>query len=266
MIRTWAPDDLWEIAAPLIPPAPVRRQGGGRRRVDDRAVLAAIVYVTQAGCSWWKLPEASFGVTRATAHRRFSQWTAAGFWLRLHEATLDRLGSDRRIDWSRAVVDSISVRAGKGGDLTGPNPVDRGKPGSKIHVICDRAGLPLAVMVTAANVHDSQLLLPMLDSVPAIRTPGGRRRWRPDKLHADKAYDNRALRAEVGRRGIGVRIARKGIESSTRLGRHRWIVESCLSWLMRHRRLVRRYDRKGDHFEAFATIASTLICYRRLTK
>ncbi|MCW3819505.1 hypothetical protein ONA91_34200 [Micromonospora sp. DR5-3] len=66
MVRTWAPDDLWEIAAPLIPPAPVRRQGGGRRRVDDRAVLAAIV-------SWWKLPEALFGVTRATAHRRFSQ-------------------------------------------------------------------------------------------------------------------------------------------------------------------------------------------------
>jgi transposase len=95
----------------LIPPAPVRRQGGGRRRVDDRAVLAAIVYVTQAGCSWWKLPEALFGVTRATAHRRFSQWTTAGFWLRLHEATLDRLGSDARIDWSRAVVDSISVRA-----------------------------------------------------------------------------------------------------------------------------------------------------------
>jgi len=41
-------------------------------------------------------------------------------------------------------------------------------------------------MVTAANVHDSQLLLPMLDSVPAIRTPARRRRWRPDKLHADK--------------------------------------------------------------------------------
>ncbi|MER7894309.1 transposase [Micromonospora sp. NPDC094482] len=121
-------------------------------------------------------------------------------------------------------------------------------------------------MVTAANVHDSRLLLPMLDSTPAIRTPAGRRRWRPDKLHADKAYDSRGLRAEVRRRGIAVRIARKGVESSTRLGRPRWIVGSCMSWLMRHRRLVRRYDRKGDHYEAFATIVSTLICYRRLTK
>ncbi|TYC19043.1 transposase [Micromonospora sp. MP36] len=57
-----------------------------------------------------------------------------------------------------------------------PNPVERGKPGSKIHVVCDRAGPLLAVTVTAANVHDSQLLLPMLDIVPAIRTPAGRRR------------------------------------------------------------------------------------------
>ena len=54
--------------------------------------------------------------------------------------------------------------------------------------------MPLAVLVTAANVHDSQVLLPMLDCVPAVLTPAGRRRWRPDKLHADKAYDVRALR------------------------------------------------------------------------
>src|SRR3954470_6699288 len=114
MIRTWVPDDLWDIAAPLIPAGPARPPGGGRRRVDDRAVLAAIVYVAQAGCSWWKLPEALFGVTRATAHRRFSQWTSAGLWLRLHAAVLDRLGAQGRIDWSRAAVDSISVRAEKG--------------------------------------------------------------------------------------------------------------------------------------------------------
>ncbi len=76
----------------------------------------------------------------------------------------------------------------------------------------------------------------------------------------------RALRAEVRRRGIGVRIARKGVESSERLGRHRWIVESCLSWLQHNRRLVRRYDRKADHFQAFADLGCVLLCYRRLLK
>ncbi|WP_262285489.1 IS5 family transposase [Micromonospora sp. MA102] len=143
--------------------------------------------------------------------------------------------------------------------MTGPNPVNRGKPGSKIHVVCDRTGLPLAVVVTAANVHDSQLLLPMLDSVPAFHTPAGRRRWRPA---AEKAYDSHDLRAEVRRRGIAVRIARK-VEASTRLARHRWIVESCMSWLMRYRRLVRRYDRKGNHYEAFVTGPSPITYGRR---
>ena len=133
-------------------------------------------------------------------------------------------------------------------------------------MVCDRAGLPLTVIATGANVPDGQVLLPLLECVPPIRTPAGRRRFRPDKLHADKAYDQRMLREQVQALRIKVRIARKGVESSQRLGRHRWVVESCLSWLMRYRRLVRRYDRKGEHFEAFAVIASTLICYRRLTK
>jgi transposase len=70
----------------------------------------------------------------------------------------------------------------------------------------------------------------------------------------------------LGRRGILIRIARKGIESSQRLGRHRWIIEACLSWLLRYRRLVRRYDRKAAHFQAFADLACALVCFRRLTR
>ncbi|MGS2620114.1 IS5 family transposase [Micromonospora sp. LZ34] len=265
MVRTWAPDDFWEIAQPLIPVPAKRPQGGGKRRADDRAVLAAIVYLVQAGCSWWKLPAGLFGISRATAHRRFTQWTRSGLWEGLHQQPLHRLGVIGEIDWSRAVVDSIAVRAEKG-DLTGPNPVDRGKPGTKIHVLCDRRGVPLSVLISAANTHDSQLLLPLLDSNAPIRSPRGRPRHRPAKLHADKAYDQPAMRTEVRRRGIAVRTARKGIESSQRLGRHRWIVESCLSWLLRNRRLVRRYDRTAEHFLAFADIGCLLICYRRLAK
>lgn len=122
------------------------------------------------------------------------------------------------------------------------------------------------MLISAANVHDSNLLLPLLDSIIPIRSRRGRPRKRPAKPHADKAYDIPALRAEVRRRGIAVRIARKGIESSQRLGRHRWIVESCLSWLTRNRRLVRRYDRHADHFQAFADLGCALISYRRWTK
>ena len=119
MARTWAPDDFWQVAQPLIPVPAVPRQGGGKRRVDDRAVLAAIVYLVQAGCSWHKLPTALFGVSRASAHRRFTEWTQAGLWERLHQQFLHRLGVISEIDWSRAVADSISVRAEKRGRLRG---------------------------------------------------------------------------------------------------------------------------------------------------
>jgi transposase len=266
VIAEWVPDSLWEIAAPLIPPVPMRRQGGGRRRIDDRRALAAILYLTQAGCSWWKLPRAMFGVTRATAHRRFAEWTRAGLWDRLHHAVLDRLGAVGEIDWSRAVVDSIAVRAEKRAELTGPNPVDRGKPGSRVHALSDRSGLPLTALVSAANTADAHVLVALLDSLAPVRSRRGRPRTRPDKLHGDKAYNNQYVRADLRSRRIVARLARKGIESSRRLGRHRWVIERTMSWLMRYRRLVRRYDRLADHFQGFVTIACALICYRRLVK
>ncbi|MFC4500301.1 MULTISPECIES: transposase, partial [Streptomyces] len=77
-------------------------------------------------------------------------------------------------------------------------------------------------------------------------------------------YDH--LRRWLRKRGITHRIARKGIESSTRPGRHRWTIERTMAWLAGCRRLHRRYERKVEHFLAFTAIACTLICYRRLAK
>jgi len=107
------------------------------------------------------------------------------------------------------------------GDQVGAHPVDRGKPGSKLHLVCDGGGVPLSVVVTAANVNDTTMFQAVLADVPPVRTPARRRRTRPGAVHADKGYDSRANRAWLRRRGIKSRIARRGIESSTRLGRHR---------------------------------------------
>jgi IS5 family transposase len=82
------------------------------------------------------------------------------------------------------------------------------------------------------------------------------------KLHADKAYDSRRCRRALRRRGITPRIARRGIESSTRLGRHRWVVERTLAWFARFRRLVVRYERRSDIFAAFHHLAAALITFR----
>jgi len=100
--------------------------------------------------------------------------------------------------------------------------------------------------------------------VPAIRTPTGHRRTRPAKLHADKAYDIPRCRHALHRRHIKVRIARKAVESSAWLGRHRWVVERTLAWLSRYRRLTIRYERRADIHQAFLTLGCALICFNHL--
>jgi transposase len=124
----------------------------------------------------------------------------------------------------------------------------------------------LNAMVSAANVNDHLVFEDVVDGVHPIRQSVGRPRKRPDKLHGDKGYDYRTCRKALARRRIKARIARKGIESSTRLGRHRYVIERCLEWVSRFRRLVRRYDRKASHFTGFLRLACALICYRRAVR
>lgn len=107
------PDELWGLVAPLVPRFRPRRQGGGTGPVDDRAVFTAIVYVLTSGCAWRHLP-AEFGVSAPTAHRRFTAWTRAGLWPRLHQAVLDELGTRGQLDWTSAIVDAAAVRAKRG--------------------------------------------------------------------------------------------------------------------------------------------------------
>ena len=155
----------------------------------------------------------------------------------------------------------------KGGEQTGPKPVDRGKPGSKFHLVVDRTGIPLAVRLSAANVHDSTQLLPLVDAIPPIIGPRGkpgRPRRRPAKLHADKAYDYPALRRALRARGIVPRIARRGVDPSERLGRHRWVVERTFAWLLGCRRLGVRYERRADLVQGFLHPACALICVHLL--
>jgi transposase len=118
-VEKYCPESLWHMARPLLPEHPKRHQGGGRNRIDDRVLLAAILYVLESGCAWRKLP-ASFPVNWKTTHRRFAEWVDAGVMQALHRAMLDVLGLAGQIDWSRASVDAMHVRAVKGGTSAGP--------------------------------------------------------------------------------------------------------------------------------------------------
>ncbi|MDQ2762195.1 MAG: IS5 family transposase [Pseudomonadota bacterium] len=256
-------DSLWLIIEPLLPPA-VPKPKGGRPPVPPRATLAGVLFVLRTGIPWEMLPAEMGCGSGVTCWRRLRDWQAAGIWDRLHRELLNRLRDADRIDWSRACMDSSSIAAKKGGEATGPNPTDRGRPGTKRHLITDRRGIPLAFLLTGANVHDSLPFDKLLDAVPPVAGKRGRPRHRPDKLHADKAYDHRRCRRACHRRRIKSRIARRGVETSQKLGRHRWVIERSFAWFNRFRRLTIRYERRLDIHQAFTSIACSLICLRAL--
>lgn len=170
----------------------------------------------------------------------------------------DRLGSgrDRQFD----------DRGEKGGNILGKNPTDKGRAGCKRHLVVDATGIPLAVRLSPANVNDCQLFAEMLDAIPPLKRRGrGRPRYRPTKAHADKGYDYAKCRRACRDRGIIARIARRGIESTERLGRHRWVVERDFAWLNAMRRLRTRYDRRASHYLGFLHLGCALICWRYLS-
>ena len=107
-------------------------------------------------------------------------------------------------------------------------------------------------------------LVPTLDAIPPVRGRRGRPRRRPGKLHADKGYDYARCRRDCRARGIKPRIARRGVNSSQRLGRHRWVIERTLAWFARFRRLTIRYERRQDIGTAFHSLAAALICHKTL--
>lgn len=130
----------------------------------------------------------------------------------------------------------------------------------------DRHGIPLANQLTAANVNEGPRLESLLEAIEPIRQPRGRSRRRPGKLHADKAYESRHNRDYLAKRRIGSRIARKGIESSKRLGRFRWVVERTFAWLHGFRRLDVRYERDANIHQAFLDLGCALICWTCLQR
>jgi transposase len=266
MSSAQAGDQLWELIEPLLPRTRRRFRHPGRRRLDDRQALNGILFVLTTGIVWQRLPqELGFG-SGMTCWRRLDEWQKAGVWERLHELLLARLRQAGRLDLSRAVCDSSSIRALLGGTKTGPSPVDRRKAGSKHHLITDANGIPLACLLTGANRHDVTQLLPLVEAIPSVRGKRGRPRRRPDTLIADRGYDSQPHRQALRARGIRPIIAKRRTEHGSGLGTQRWVVERTLSWLHQYRRLSIRYERRADIHQAFLSLACSLICLKQFNQ
>jgi transposase len=110
------PDELWALVEPLLPVPPRPPYGGRHRAIPARNCLAAIVFMARTSTPWRLLPARELGCgSPATCWRWLTEWAAAGVFDALHLAVLDRLGEQDQVDWSRVSVDSMSVRARRGG-------------------------------------------------------------------------------------------------------------------------------------------------------
>jgi hypothetical protein len=151
---------------------------------------------------------------------------------------------------------------------TGPNPTQRGRSATKHHILVDLEGAPLTVLQSGANVHDSMMVEEVVDSVEPIKGSGrGRPRSALRRLMATRPTATGSAAGPSVWRGIKCRIARKGVESSERLGRYRWVVErTIISWLGCYRRPGVGYERRDEIHRAFLDLGWSLICWNQLQR
>lgn len=151
--------------------------------------------------------------------------------------------------------------------MTGPNPTDRGKRGTKRHLLTDKNGMPLSIVITAANTHDMKAAITTIDRIVI-------KRLSPKKilqnLCLDKGYDFLEIEHEAVKRSYVLHIRHRGEESllvmTKKYNNHhparRWVVERTNSWHNRFRKLLIRYEKKSENYLALVCLACCIIVYR----
>jgi putative transposase len=259
-------DDLWSLIAPLLGPEKVPGSRG-RKPTPFRLVFDAIVYVLRTGCQWHALPRQEYAPP-STIHGVYRKWVRAGVFAQAWQVLLEYYDQRLGIDWKWQALDGAMTKAPLGGEATGPSPVDRGKSGTKRSLLTDRRGAPLSVVVTAANTHDKRVALETLDGIIVERPE--KLVYRIHHLCLDKGYDYADVIAGVLARDYILHIKKRGqedkpIDGAKKYAARRWVVERTHSWMNRFRRLLIRWEKKVENYEALLHLACVLILYRLVT-
>lgn len=257
------PDELWLRIEPILkeryPPAAT-----GRPQADLRRVLDAIIYRMRSGVQWNRLPR-EFGAD-STVHGWFQRFAADGVLIEIWAELVRECDELDAVLWEWQAADGVMGKSRFGGSARGPNPTDRGKQGTKKHVLVEQDGGPLAVVIAGANVNDHTLLEATIDAIVVARPDRGAV---VQHLCLDKAYDNKTGHGVCAQAGYVAHIRRIGEEKldtrgvTTRPAR-RWVVERTIAWLQKCRAILIRYDKKAANYEALIQLACALLWYRRL--
>jgi len=256
------PRPVWRIAKKHLPKQ-TEKTGPGRSRKPNHPVLNGIWFVLWTGCQWKALDTSWFGVSSSVLHERFQTWGQQGVWQAIFRAMLRFYGRKQHIRWQWQSVDSRSCAAPLGGSDTGPNPTDRAKSGSKVHILVDQRGAPLSVWITGANQHDKWSLDDLVIHV-VVKRPSSQQH-----LCADKGYDYEDVHDFVLSEGYIEHIKhrrRRGeppdpcpIPGESQFPARRWVVERTLGWLARRRSIRTRWCEKSSNWLSFILFASASI-------
>jgi transposase len=257
-------DAEWAVCEPLLPaPAWLAGKGGRPSRHCMRDVVDGIRYLTHNGPVWRALP-ADFPPA-GTVYWWADKWQADGSAERMHDDLRERVraAAGRVSAPTAAIIDSQSV---KGSEMIarGRRGYDAGKKinGTKRHLAVDVLGLLLTVLVTAAGVQDRDAARPLLWNLRKA-FPSVKLAW------ADGGYAGKLVtwaRTKLKPK-LTLQIVRRPDDLHTfQVLPRRWVVERTLSWITRHRRTVRDYERTAAHHETYVYWAMIIVMTRRLAR
>ena len=228
--------------------------GPGHPPAETVRVLATLRQFLREGTPWRSLRATPAQASGSTLRRRLADWAEDNLLQRVHAVLAAMLRGHPDL-----ILDSCSARAKRGGDLTGPNPTDRGKRGTKYHVAVDGDGVPVACAATAANVNDTllfeRLFLTAFAVVAKVAT-----------VFADKGYDAEGNREPCRAFGAEPRLHKRGRPRGSGRGKRRWPVERSDAWLLENKRLALRYDRLGFVVQSLLQAACLFLVAGRLVK
>src|SRR4030095_14839843 len=251
-------DNQWEVLSPLLERS--RKSQFGRPRASAREVFEAVLFVLHTGIQWKYLPRTF--PPKSTVHDYLKAWSQSDAFRQLLAAIIDNLIDQGRVNLDECFIDATFAAAKGGGAAVG---LTRKGKGTKLQVVVDAKGIPLALSVDSASVSEPTMVQQTLAFAEAEA--------QPQRLVGDKGYDSDALDqtlAELGIEMISPHRSNRRPENATQDGRplrrfrKRWIVERTIAWLGHHRRLLTRHEKHVSLFAAFATLGCLMIALRHL--